>query len=457
MGELANDVGWRIGNGSTVSLWYDRWLGGESLADLVDGNVHDRDRHLRVNHVWDARRGWQLNFLYTRLTEEVVDRMLQWPMPANDHGGDSLTFLRSPNGVLTCKSAYQALTKSGGGDFEDGWGAWSWIWGTKCQAKLKHFMWLWNHGRLVTNMYLCFLGLREDPICSLCGECAEGIDHTLRSCAVAKTIWEAVVAPTQWIDFFSMEDAIWLKRNMVGRGFRNMLVPEAPWSMVFLCTAWNIWKWRNQVVYGQQQLNDHGVVRNIVRMVVEHVEGFGKFRQEERRDKEVVSRWMKPDVSWVKLNCDASLFASTGSVAAGGLARDAEGRWIFRFAQRLRGISINVAELLAVREGLHLVWERRFEKIMVETDSEVVFQLLEAANTREHTLHYILEDCRAYKRLPWDMVFKHTRRGGNSCADFLAKAGHEVVGLKVWNEPPEQLLRLLREDLDPGDSSFILL
>ncbi|KAG8383994.1 hypothetical protein BUALT_Bualt04G0071700 [Buddleja alternifolia] len=57
----------------------------------------------------------------------------------------------------------------------------------------------------------------------------------------------------------------------------------------------------------------------------------------------------------------------------GGLLRGNEGKWLWGFCRKLGKFTITEAELLALREGLNLAWERRVERIVVESDSEERF------------------------------------------------------------------------------------
>ncbi|KAL6525167.1 hypothetical protein OROMI_030760 [Orobanche minor] len=111
-----------------------------------------------------------------------------------------------------------------------------------------------------------------------------------------------------------------------------------------------------------------------------------------------------------------------------------------------------MAELIAIRQGLELAWMKRLPKVVIESDSEVIIKLIKSRNTSEHPLHNLLEDCRASMRLPWELEIQHTKRGGNHCADFLAKLGHEVDGLRIWDEPPQGLMSVLLKD--SGDAPF---
>ncbi|KAL6507469.1 hypothetical protein OROGR_023664 [Orobanche gracilis] len=128
------------------------------------------------------------------------------------------------------------------------------------------------------------------------------------------------------------------------------------------------------------------------------------------------------------------------------LHRDVKPSNMCVFSEKFQ-VTINVAELLALREGLKVAWARRVPRIVVEVDSEVVFKLFKKQDTISHPFHYLLEDCRKYMHLPWEFEFYHVRREANICADYLARMGHSVVSFELWTDPPP-LVALLESDVE---------
>lgn len=60
--------------------------------------------------------------------------------------------------------------------------------------------------------------------------------------------------------------------------------------------------------------------------------------------------------------------------AAGGLIRDQKGRWIVGFNRYLGNCTVTEVELWDILDRLTLILDRRFERILIQTDS------LETAN-----------------------------------------------------------------------------
>jgi len=65
-----------------------------------------------------------------------------------------------------------------------------------------------------------------------------------------------------------------------------------------------------------------------------------------------------------------------GVAGVGGVIRDAMGRWIVSFALNI-GISKLVGvELWSITDGLKLAWSKGFHKIILESDSTLMVELI---------------------------------------------------------------------------------
>ena len=118
--------------------------------------------------------------------------------------------------------------------------------------------------------------------------------------------------------------------------------------------------------------------------------------------------WRKPEKGWYKLNTDGARNRPTGDAAAGGLIRDEHGFWMGGFQASLGSISVLNAELKAIQLGLQIAWGKGFGKIIVETDSAEVFQILQSE--REETENSTLEQIRALMDKDWEVKIMRTER-----------------------------------------------
>ena len=88
----------------------------------------------------------------------------------------------SSNSFFLVASAYGALmplTKS----CKDR--TWNVIWKLKIPQKIRHFIWLVYHGRILTNKEREMMGFTLDPTCRCCGPEVEDLNHIFIKCSKA--------------------------------------------------------------------------------------------------------------------------------------------------------------------------------------------------------------------------------------------------------------------------------
>ena len=84
--------------------------------------------------------------------------------------------------------------------------------------------------------------------------------------------------------------------------------------------------------------------------------------------------WIKPPLGWFKLNMDASVIDHKAS--GGGLIHDSEGRWVQGFARHIGTASVLMAELGALRDGIHMARHRNIRNLIIN-----VWTLLKLLNS----------------------------------------------------------------------------
>lgn len=77
----------------------------------------------------------------------------------------------------------------------------------------------------------------------------------------------------------------------------------------------------------------------------------------------------------------------------------------------------------------------------------MALNLIEKGVHRVHPYALIIDQIRSFMDLPWHLVFQHTLREGNACADWLAKYGANMdQHFVTWNSYPAQLSSMLLAD-----------
>lgn len=103
--------------------------------------------------------------------------------------GDSTSWGLSPNGVFSVASAFTAVSR--GHTNHEGMYL-SWIWWLKCPERVRFFLWNLVQDKLNSNEVRHRKGMTPNPYCTLCGNITESTDHVVRSCPLARMVWNKV-------------------------------------------------------------------------------------------------------------------------------------------------------------------------------------------------------------------------------------------------------------------------
>lgn len=97
------------------------------------------------------------------------------------------------------KSCYHALTNE---TVAREPGIWGKIWKINCPQRIRSFLWLCVHGKLLTNVERARRSLAQHVDCERCGTLEESLLHVLRDCPKARDTWMRLVQPGKWHEFF---------------------------------------------------------------------------------------------------------------------------------------------------------------------------------------------------------------------------------------------------------------
>ncbi|CAN1835861.1 Putative ribonuclease H protein At1g65750 [Linum perenne] len=101
--------------------------------------------------------------------------------------------------------------------------------------------------------------------------------------------------------------------------------------------------------------------------------------------------WRRAEEDWFSLNSDGSLTRNPDKSVAGGVIRDANGRFVVAFAANLGVCSIMRAELRGIIEGMRLAWSMGIRKLRIQTDSKAAVEMLSKFNTQNNQHASLIE------------------------------------------------------------------
>ncbi|VYS68370.1 unnamed protein product [Arabidopsis thaliana] len=109
----------------------------------------------------------------------------------------------------------------------------------------------------------------------------------------------------------------------------------------------------------------------------------------------------------MKLNTDGASRGNPGLATVGGVVRDGQGRWCGGFALNIGVCSASLAELWGVYYGLNIAWERRFRRVELEVDSELVVVFLTRGISDTHPLSFLVRLCHDFLSRDWLVCVTH--------------------------------------------------
>ncbi|CAN1131019.1 Putative ribonuclease H protein At1g65750 [Linum perenne] len=231
-----NGLRWSIRNGRSTHFWTDRWV--DSGAVLVDHarNIQNIDSSLLVSQACDEPGVWNLDFLSFVLPRDVMLQVIGMSPPVERLGADTLVWGLEADGKFSIRSAYLIITENENPESDS---MWRHIWTWQGPSKIKHFLWLASHKRLLTNEERSRRHLTNQVLCHRCSIHTESIAHVIYECDFALQVWRNILPGA--VEARSMEGSFddWWKSMLLDK---NM-------NISFGIIAWNLWKARNKSIF----------------------------------------------------------------------------------------------------------------------------------------------------------------------------------------------------------------
>ncbi|KAL5771067.1 hypothetical protein ACOSP7_015221 [Xanthoceras sorbifolium] len=144
--------------------------------------------------------------------------------------------------------------------------------------------------------------------------------------------------------------------------------------------------------------------------------------------------WTAPVEGWYKLNVDTSLRAIDCLVGLGAVVRDCNGLFMAGLSQKLVGsVSIEIAEAVAILNGLQLAINSGFTHIIDESDAFNVVNFITQACPLKYEVGLIILDILSLSSRA-NVSFSFVPRSANSVAHALARYSFCICNVLIWLE-----------------------
>lgn len=173
---------WRLGNGSQISFWYDRWLQ-DPIVVLADIPYHISPRlQARVSDFIQQNTWCIPGWLEDRFPV-IVDYIKSMDIPRNPCF-DILSWIHSSSGDLSFKEAYTFLL---GINHRKSWS--KLVWRHSIPPSRSFLFWRFLHDRMPTDDNLRHRGLYITSVCCHCNTSFETSIHLFLECPFALSLW----------------------------------------------------------------------------------------------------------------------------------------------------------------------------------------------------------------------------------------------------------------------------
>ena len=144
---LKSGHGWRVGNGSSISVQKDRWIPNHPINKILHPANGDIDDWLVSELINTDLHVWRSDVVMSKFQMEDAEAVCRNPL-SQRNVPNSIIWLHNKNGMFTVKSAYKVARKIlRGGDWAEnsnscvGKKVWAALWKLRLPSKIKVFGW----------------------------------------------------------------------------------------------------------------------------------------------------------------------------------------------------------------------------------------------------------------------------------------------------------------------------
>lgn len=186
----------------------------------------------RVEDYWVHQEGWDWTNLTGLLPTNVERKLIGYMLTEDSTTMDTTNWSCDPSGKFTVTSAYNIIHNCAGNGEDK---TWKRIWKLKIPSKIKTFLWLAYHQRLMSNDMRVRQGFAASPYCHNCPGVKEDVSHILRECPKAREVWRKITPckanQNNWLKPY----LAWFRENVNSRSTLN---GTSEWSILFVVVTW---------------------------------------------------------------------------------------------------------------------------------------------------------------------------------------------------------------------------
>jgi ribonuclease HI len=432
-GILDEGLVWRIGDGSSIRIWEDKWvqptLGYNLKRPIVGVNHEDRVSIL----IDQESRWWNVPKLQEMFSEVEVQTICKIPICPGGQS-DQLVWGGTKNGMYTVRSGYhmkkEEMEKEMGSCSDSGShkGLRRRIWKVRGSQALQMFLWRACQNALPTKANLKWRHIVSDSLCPLCGLYEETVGHLLWYCQSARDVWiegpKALHKCTS--DDTSFKEIFLLLMEKLD---------EATFQL-FIIVARLLWFRRNQVVHGGEMQSPISVMKQ----AKEQIDTFERATASRVHNSTSAvpinkeKKWEKPPMNFVKVNWDAAISKEHNITGVGVILRDHRGDVIASFCtHKPTAMEPASAEAMAAWYATEICKQMDARYIILEGDAKEITQALQCGSLWRGSYCMLIDEARRNLQQLCEWHVRHVFREANEVAHNLAKVAISRREETMWN------------------------
>uniref|UniRef100_A0A803P6E4 RNase H type-1 domain-containing protein n=1 Tax=Cannabis sativa TaxID=3483 RepID=A0A803P6E4_CANSA len=214
----------------------------------------------------------------------------------------------------------------------------------------------------------------------------ETVDHVLVDCSFSRQCWQQFSSLSGSAGVYFVDWFLSMASSFSSSGLGSVAV---------IC--WAIWKARNDA---KTQSFESDLPTGVI----------------------TSPRWDPPRLNTIKVNVDASFFASDKRLGIGWLARDHEG-WIMYALAVAHQVVVEpvMAEAIGLKEVLNWLKTTDFQQVVVESDCQVLVNAIQNKVTMYSPFGLIVDDCVSLMNDLRSVSLNFVKQSENKAANFLAR------------------------------------
>ncbi|XP_028754420.1 uncharacterized protein LOC114713907 [Neltuma alba] len=433
-----------VGTRHYIDVWKDPWIPGMKKFKMPLDNAPSINEDMVVAQLIQDRQ-WNLHAISNLVEESVLKCIREIPLSSTPRD-DSLLWAPAKNGIYNVRAGYKLSHAATNGRIMATRASvsrkvepsiWSAVWKLKVIPKIRSFIWRILNNALASKDALFKRKCATNPVCPVCGDDTETLEHFFLLCEWVKVAWLGSVMGLNISPLNIQNISFWLEQ------FLLMIDTELDYGKAYISTMlWSIWKLRCKWIFEQVLPKPEETIEMTNRTMQEYWNANSLLPKVPSYVMPKASfKWRKPQANSFKINCDDAFNNSNGRAGIGVVCRNSEGLFIKGWAEKVSAQSAFQVELLAALKVVSLATQWQHFPVIIEMDCKDLF----SAITQKYLLlcpwllQGLLAKLFAMVNDRSSICFSLIPREGNAAADFLAAIASKELGpnsLILVSPPP---------------------